>query len=170
MQKTKGLEPRPLRAPVDVRIIKRKVGEEKPYSDEKTRHNCYLLEGMDEMWNLVCGYGSAVAYNNTNARIGVGNSATAEDEAQTGLIGGSTNFQGMKAGYPKTPGADAMAQKAVFRSVFADGQAEFAWEEFTIDNGNTRNKNLVRIVASKGTKSAGEEWEVEITTPLQNPA
>jgi len=75
----------------------------------------------------------------------------------------------MKTGYPKTPGADAMAQKAVFRSVFADGQAEFAWNEFTIDNGNTRNKNLVRIVASKGTKSAGEEWEVEITCPIANP-
>ena len=164
------LETGPMIGTVEVRIIKRRVNEKKPYSDIKTLHECYLEEGMDEIWNLVCGYGSAVAYNNTDARIGVGNSSTAEDETQTGLIGGSTNFQGMKTGYPKTPGADAMAQKAVFRSVFADGQAEFAWEEFTIDNGNTRNKNLVRIVASKGTKSAGEEWEVEITTPVQNPA
>ena len=165
------LETGPLIGKVDVRIIKRKVGAKKPYSDEKTTHNCYLEEGMDEIWNLACGYGSAVAYDNTNARIGVGDSSTAEDETQTGLQAVTNkNFQGMKTGYPKTPGADAMAQKAVFRSVFADGQAEFAWEEFTIDNGNTRNKNMVRIVASKGTKSSGEEWEVEITTPLQNPA
>lgn len=124
---------------------------------------------MDEIWNLVCGYGSAVAYNNANARIGVGNSSTAENETQTGLLGASSLYKAMKATYPKTPGADAELRRAVFRSVFIDGEAEFAWEEFSIDNGAARNKNLVRIVASKGTKSAGEEWEVEITCPVQNP-
>lgn len=165
------LEAGPMIGTVEVRIIKRKVGAKKPYSDRKKTHKCYLLEGMDEMWNLTCGYGSAVAYDNSHARIGVGDSSTGEDESQTGLQAPTNeNYQGMKTGYPKTPGADAMAQKAVFRSVFADGQAEFAWNEFTIDNGAARDKNLVRIVASKGTKSAGEEWEVEITTPLQNPS
>jgi len=125
---------------------------------------------MDEIWNLACGYGSAVAYDNTNARIGVGDDDTAEDETHTGLQAGvNNNYQGMKAGYPKTPGADAMAQKAVFRSVFADGEAEFAWEEFVVDNGAARAKDMLRIVASKGTKGSGEEWEVEITTPLANP-
>ena len=163
------LEQGPLTGIVDLRIIKRKNG--KVIEDKTTRHECYLLEGMDEIWNLACGYGSAVAFDNTYARIGVGDSNTAEDESQTGLQAAvNKNYQGMKTGYPKTPGADAMAQKAVFRSVFADGVAEFAWEEFVVDNGATRAKDLLRIVASKGTKGQGEEWEVEISTPLQNPA
>ncbi|GAH87578.1 unnamed protein product, partial [marine sediment metagenome] len=73
-----------------------------------------LNEGINEMWNLICG-AAATAYNNTNARIGVGNGSTPAAEAtQTGLQGASTEFKAMEGGNP-TSGTN---QKAVFKSSF----------------------------------------------------
>ncbi len=155
-----------VKAVVKYRVIKRRVDEKKPYAIEESEHQCYLVEGMNEMWSLICGDVSAVAYNNANARIGVGNGTAAEDETQTGLQGTSTAFKAMESSYP-TYGSN---KKATFRSKFVSGEAEFAWEEVTIDNGSTRNKNMLRIVSSKGTKPSGEEWTAEIECTFQNPA
>lgn len=117
----------------------------------------FLNEGIDAMWTLVCG-GSETAYSNANARIGVGNGTDAESATQTGLTGTSTLFKAMLSGFP-TFGS---GQKATFKSEFVDGEAEFAWEEFTVDNGNVANKNLHRKKISKGTKPSGETWTCQI--------
>lgn len=121
----------------------------------------FLNEGINAMWTLVCG-GSETAFDNTNARIGVGNGTTAESATQAGLQGASTAFKGMMTGFP-TFGSN---QKAVFKSEFVDGEAEFAWEEFTVDNGATADKNLHRKVTSKGTKPSGETWTCQIELSL----
>lgn len=122
----------------------------------------FLNEGIDEVWNLACGYPSAVAYDNGHARVGVGDSSTPPAETQTGLQGASQNFQPMKDGYPKTPGGDGEDNRVTFRAQFPDGQAEWSWQEFTVDNGSARNKNLLRIVADRGAKEPGDIWEVEV--------
>ncbi|MEM3090526.1 MAG: hypothetical protein QXW17_02055 [Candidatus Bathyarchaeia archaeon] len=156
-------------ASVKYRVIKRRIDEAKPYAVDETEHNCFLIEGMNEMWNLILGLGGT-AYNSSNARIGIGNGTTAENESQTGLQGTSKFWKGMASGYPKGP-ADAGDKKAVFRSVFANGEAEFAWEEVTLVNAtDDSGKNMLRIVQSKGTKPSGEEWTAEIECMFQNPA
>jgi hypothetical protein len=153
---------------VKYRVIKRRVGDSEPYEVDETEHNCFLIEGMNEMWNLILGL-TATPYSSSNARIGVGNGTTAESESQTGLQGASKFWKGMATGYPKGP-ADAGDKKAVFRSVFANGEAEFAWEEVTVVNASDdTGKNMLRIVASKGTKPSGEEWTAEIECTFQNP-
>jgi|YelNatPaOPRAMG01_1025707.scaffolds.fasta_scaffold18459_2 hypothetical protein len=155
---------------VKYRVIKRRVGEQKPYIIDETEHNCFLVEGMNEMWNLILGL-TATPFSSANAYIGVGDSSTAEDESQTGLQA-TTNkyYKAMATGYPKGP-ADAGDKKAVFRSVFASGEAEFAWNEVTVANGGSdAAKNMLRIVQSKGTKPSGEEWTAEIECTFQNPA
>jgi hypothetical protein len=119
--------------------------------------NLALNEGINQIWNLLRENDATNYYTNALARVGVGNSTTAASASQTGLQGGSTNFQAMTGGFP-THGT----QRIDFKSSFASGQAEFAWEEFTVDNGSTPNHNLVRIVTSKGTKSSGETWTAEI--------
>ena len=40
--------------------------------------NILLSEGIGELWDLVCGLGSPIAFSNANAYIGVGDSTTAE--------------------------------------------------------------------------------------------
>ncbi len=136
----------------------------KPYEIDGETYpieDVFLNEGINAIWTLVCG-GSETAFNNSNARVGVGNGTATEDATQTGLQGTSTAFAAMDTGYP-TFGSD---QKAMFKGTFGDGQAEFAWEEFTVDNGATPNKNLHRKVVSKGTKPTGETWVLTIELSL----
>jgi hypothetical protein len=142
-------------------IEKYKDGAIKPYETRNWHHNCLLNEGINELWTLVAG-GSATAYSNANARLGVGNSNTAAQATDTALLGGSTCFKAMEAGYP-TYGA---SQKITFKSSFGSSDGNFAWEEFTVDNGSSPNKNLNRYVSSKGTKSAGETWTLTLDITL----
>jgi len=131
----------------------------KPYEVREIEGNLLLNEGIDEMWDLVTGAGGT-AYNNTNARIGVGNGTAAADATQTGLQGGSTAFKAMEGGYPTST-----SQKVTFKSSFGDAEANFAWEEWTVDNGSTPDKNLNRKVESLGTKSTGT-WTLEVSITL----
>jgi len=120
--------------------------------------NLMLNEGLDEIWDLVTEVDATNYYTNALARVGVGNSAAAVVATQTALQGGSTAFAAMEATFPLS----TTTARVDFKSSFADGVGEFAWEEFTVDNGSTPNKNLQRVLASKGTKSAGEVWTAEI--------
>ncbi|MDD4352549.1 MAG: hypothetical protein PHU71_06280, partial [Candidatus Gracilibacteria bacterium] len=81
--------------------------------------------------------------------------------SQTGLQA-STNkaYAGMEAGYP-TFGSN---QQVVWKASFGDGEAQFAWNEFTVENANLGSgAPLLRKVESKGTKTAGEIWELTVT-------
>lgn len=151
---------------VKYRVIKRKVGAKKPYEILETNQDKFLVEGMNLMWELICGAGGN-AYNNANARIGVGDSSTAEDETQTGLQAATNKlWKGMVATYP----LHNVDKKITFRSVFVNGEAEFAWNEVTIVNASDdTGQNMLRIVSAKGTKPAGEEWTAEVECTLANP-
>jgi len=103
--------------------------------------NCLLNEGIDYLWDIVCGIvGSPTLWSSANARVGVGNSTTGAAPAQT----------------------DLLAETVEFRGSFADGQAEFAWEEYVVDNGAVSGKTLNRKVSSKGTKGSGELWTLRL--------
>lgn len=143
--------------------------ETEPYDVLERMYNCLLNEGMDELLNLLTGQdsGNTVVYSNANARIGVGNSATAAARTQTALIGGSTDFQGMEAGFPTAPAEnDATDGRSIkFKSSWGAAEGVFAWAEWSVDNGNTRNKNLNRKAESLGTK-AGGTWTLEVEISL----
>jgi hypothetical protein len=129
----------------------------KPYEVIKAKpHNCLLHEGIATFLGLLCAIGSEVAYSNANARIGVGNDATAPADTQTGLIGGSTLYKAMNATYPSKSGDHDI----VFQSDFVSGEAEWAWLEESIDNGSSPNKNLCRQNTSLGTKPSGQTWRL----------
>jgi len=123
--------------------------------------NTMLNEGIDEMWDLVDGTGGTTLYNAANARVGVGNSNAAVVATQTGLQGASTAFAAMDGGFPTST-----TQKLNCKGSFPTGQAEFAWEEYTIDNGSVRNKNLNRALQSNGTKPSGQTWTLEVQITL----
>lgn len=142
-----------------------KVGA-KPFEISTFKENKFLIEGINEIWDLVCTSGSPTAYSSANARVGVGNSSAAEDESQTGLQGASTAFVAMESGYPDTA-TDFIAK---FRGSYDGNTANFAWNEFTVDNGSTANKNLNRKVSAQGTKVSGQTWVLTVELSITNPS
>lgn len=125
--------------------------------------NMLLNEGIGELLDLLCGLGTPTAFNNANARMGIGDSTTAEAAGQTGLQAATNKaYAAMEAGYPQRSG-----QTVTFRSVFAGGVANHAWREFTIVNaaGDT-GKNLNRKTSDQGTKAAGQIWTMEVSLTI----
>ena len=119
--------------------------------------NSMLNEGVQEIIELMTEINATDYYTNSLARMGVGNGNAAVVATQTALQGGSSAFVAMEATFPSRT-----AQRVDFKGSYADGVAEFAWEEFSIDNGVTPNANLQRLLASKGTKGTGEVWTAEV--------
>lgn len=133
----------------------------KPYDVIEGEGNLLLNEGINNVFVLICGSGGT-KYDNSNARLGVGNSNTAAVATQTALIGGSTLLKAMDATFP----TNGTLQKATFRSTFGSSEGNFAWEEWTIDNGASANLNLNRKVTVLGTKVSGTTWVFTVEVSL----
>lgn len=121
--------------------------------------NLLLNEGIAELWDLACGLGTPTAFSNANAYLGVGDSTTAESAAHTALQAASNKaYAAMQSSYPSRSG-----QTVTWRSVFGSGVANFAWNEFSVANGNSDSaKNLNRKVSSQGTKASGQTWTLDL--------
>ncbi|KKL50203.1 hypothetical protein LCGC14_2307820, partial [marine sediment metagenome] len=122
--------------------------------------NLLLNEGIAELWDIIAAAGGTTLYDNTNADLGVGNSTTAAAATQTDLQGASKAFKGMEATYPLRS-----SETLDFKAQYTSGEANFAWEEVSARNGNTRNKNLNRLVTALGTKSGGT-WTLTLSVTL----
>ena len=145
-------------------IVWKYKGEPKPENLIEVREaegNLLLNEGINAIWTLVAG-GTETPYDNANARIGVGDSNADADPSQTGLLGVNQYYKGMDEGYP-TYGS---GQKIVFRSTFGTNEANFAWNEVTVDNGEGSAKNLNRKVVSLGTKTSDQTWIIQLEITL----
>lgn len=131
-----------------------------PFEVIEGSENLLLNEGITRLLNLLTGT-TTNPYSNANARLGVGNSTTAAAASQTALQGGSTLYKAMDATYPSVSG-----QVVTFRSTFTGLEANFAWEEFSIDNGSGPNENLNRKVQALGTKASGATWVLTVTITI----
>lgn len=145
------------------------------YSDEKAAMlfgtkqfteiigNCLLNEGINALFTHICSTGGA-KWDNANAHLGVGDSPVAEDAAHDGLQAAVNKFwKGMMAGFP-TYGT---IQKATWKSEFLGGEANYAWEEFTVVNAaDDTGDNLNRKVSPQGTKISGQVWELSLEISL----
>ena len=132
-----------------------------PYEVIHGEGNLMLNEGINELWTILCSSGGT-KWDNSNARIGVGNSNTAAAATQTDLQGGSKLFKGMDASFP-TYGT---SQKATWKATFSSSEGNWAWEEWSIDNGAVGLKNLNRKVESLGTKVSGTTWVFTVDVTL----
>lgn len=124
--------------------------------------NLLLNEGIQLLLDLLIGAGGT-AYNNANSYLGVGDTNTAESASQTGLSA-STNktYKAMQATYPQRS-----SQTVTWRAVFASGDANYAWAEFTIVNASSdTGTNLNRKVAANGTKASGQTWTLDVTVTI----
>lgn len=124
--------------------------------------NILLNEGINNgIWPLVAGDASATPFDNAHARIGVGDGTDDEDATQTGLTGTNQFYKGMDAGYP-TYGTN---QEIVFQATFDENEANFDWNEWTVDNGADAGVNLNRKCENLGTKSTGT-WVLRVSIAL----
>jgi len=125
--------------------------------------NLLTTAGLTLVMNRLTGSGQAV--DNTHTRLGVGNSSTAENVADTDLkaAAGSTNrwFMTMDATYPSVAAGVLTA-----RSTFAAGDANFAWNEWGIWNSTSTtdaNANMLNRKVedpSLGTKTSAQSWQI----------
>lgn len=128
-----------------------------PYAVSDIPTNLGLNEGLQESNKLLTGQGGT-HYGNANARIGVGDSATAEGATQTDLQAATNKlYKAVEATYPQTSG-----QTLTWRAVFTGAEANYAWNEFSVDNGAAAGKNLNRKVSAQGTKTSGQTWTIDL--------
>jgi hypothetical protein len=133
----------------------------KPDEIVTVQGNLLLNEGIQELWDLGIGAGGTTPYNNANADIGVGDSATAAVATHVDLQAASNKlFKTMNATYPIRTN-----QSVEWRSDFLTAEANWVWNEWSIRNGVTRNKNLNRKVENLGTKTTGT-WTMSGTATL----
>jgi len=123
--------------------------------------NVFLNSGINEIWKLVCG-NAGTAFTNALATIGVGDSTTAEDSAQTDLQAVTNKtYKGMEATYPTS----GTSQKATFQSSFGSDDANYSWQEFVIKNSSS-SICLNRKVSNQGTKVSGQTWVLTVELSL----
>lgn len=139
-------------------------GELHPYESSEG-HNLGLTSGLNEMWDLIAG-ASANHFDNTNARIGIGDDkTTAPADTQTDLQAASNKtYKAMDAGYPTA----AATKQLVFKSTFTTSDANYEWGEFVIKQ-NVSGKCLNRSTnggAGWGTKTSSDTWVATATLSL----
>lgn len=140
-----------------------------PYETVDVPGNLLTTAGLNRMTSLIVVAGGQ-GYNNANSRVGVGNSNTAAAVGQTDLqaAAGSSNrqFQVMDATYPTQ--ANGLI---TWRSTFATGEANFAWEEWCIDNGTSAGTTVTAVMLNRkvttiGTKTSASAWVFTVTLTL----
>lgn len=129
-----------------------------PDAIEEYEGNALLNEGITRLLNLLVG-GGGTSYSATNARIGVGNGTAAVAATQTGLQGASTLYKALDSA-PTVSG-----QQVQFAATFGDTEANFDWNEWSVDNGATAAENLNRRQVAMGSKSGGT-WTLTVTITL----
>ena len=152
--------------PVPSFELRRLVGIAEEF--EEAHGNLLLNQGIAHLEDQLIG-ATTNPNNNTETRLGVGNSATAEAASQTDLQaaagGANRQFKLMNATYPSRA-----AQTLTFQSDYTTGEANFIWNEWCIDSGTGSGTTVVapilnRKVASLGTKTTGT-WTLTATVTL----
>lgn len=132
------------------------------YDTSEIDGNVMLNEGINHLWTLACYSGTA--FDDENSFLGVGDSSVAAAATQTGLQA-TTNllYKLVDSGYP----IYGSLQKATWQTTFNATEANFAWNEFTLSNGDSNSDvNLNRKVSSQGTKLVNEIWVLRLEITL----
>ena len=138
-----------------------------PYLVTGVVGNLITNAGWTRLMNLLTNQSATQALDATHARIGVGNSNTAEAYTDTdlGASAGSTNRW-----FQLVTGAGTLGTRTLaFAASFASADGNFAWNEFGLDFG-TASSNAVtaplfnhKAGIAQGTKALGQVWAATAT-------
>jgi hypothetical protein len=124
------------------------------------------IKGREYIANAILGLND-IPFDFTNAMIGVGSSSIEAFETQTDLLGTHKLRKGMDSGYPKISELDSSLM--IFKATFENSEANFAWEEWGVFNGDTANDvMLVREVEQVGIKETGTLWRFTVSIKFIN--
>jgi hypothetical protein len=134
-------------------------------------HDCNLIQ--DAGWQLLMNglAGTAITkFSATVGRIGGGITGTAATYTQNDLLAatGAANRQWELVSATPTVGATHTAG-LIFAATFPTTDGNFAWAEFAVDQGTAAGTGaatavcLNRGVASPGTKTSAQTWNVTVT-------
>jgi hypothetical protein len=131
--------------------------------------NMLMYGGASALWNLLTDDTPTVTtFSNANAYLGVGDSSAAVAATQTDLQAATNKHrEAMDATYPThTDATTSGAATATFRSTYATGDANFAWNEWGVFNASTSGRMLNRKVQSMGTKTSADEWVLTVAITI----
>lgn len=130
--------------------------------------NLLLIGGVSALWQRLIST-SITAFDNTNAYLGVGDSTTAAADTQTDLQAATNKLRkAMDATYPQhTDSTGTASSKTItYKSTFATGDANFAWQEWGVFNASSAGRMLNRKVESLGTKTSAATWALTVSLSL----
>lgn len=139
----------------------------RPYATSEVVGNLITNAGWTRLMNLLTNQGATQALDATHARIGAGNSNTAEAYTDTdlGAAAGSANRW-----FQLVSGAGTLGTRTLsFSATFGTADGNFAWNEFGMDlgtaSGNTVTAPLFNHKAgiAQGTKASGQTWTATAT-------
>ena len=121
-----------------------------------------MTNAMRDYW-AQSSLGEAVTpFDNANAYIGAGDSTTAFAATQADLQAATNKLRkAMDATYPQRSG-----NVLTFRSTFATGDANWAWQEWGIFNAASAGVMMSRKVESLGTKTSAQSWQMTATITI----
>lgn len=123
--------------------------------------NLLTTAGVNLLWTKLTG-GAGTAFDNANAYLGVGDSSTAAAAGQTDLQASTNKLRkAMDATYPTIA-----TNTITFKSTFATGDANFAWNEWGVFNASSAGTMLNRKVDSLGTKTSAGSWELTVSISI----
>lgn len=128
-----------------------------PDEVEEYKGNLLLNAGITRLLNLLAGAGGT-AYNAANTRVGVGDSTTAAVASQTSLQAATNKLYKLVSSGPTVS-----SQTITWVATFGASDANYAWEEWVIDNGTADSTTVTapalnRKVQTMGTKASGSVW------------
>jgi hypothetical protein len=137
----------------------------KPYETRETEHsNLLTTAGWTRLLTLAIG-GGGTAYAAASTRIGVGTATAAAAVGNTDLsaAAGTANRFFQPVTGAGTVGTGTGTQRLSFVSTFGTGDANFAWQEWGIDQGTATGSTVTatmlnRAVSNQGTKASGQTW------------
>lgn len=132
-----------------------------PYEVVEGEGNLVTNIGAQRLWEGLIGT-AITFFNFTNAKLGVGDSATAEADTQTDLQAASNKLRkAMDATFPSIS-----TDTITFRSTFITSEANFVWAEWAVFNAAASGDMLNRKVAALGTKASGATWTLTVSIQL----
>lgn len=138
-----------------------------PYSVTQSlphEHNLITTVGWNQILVLAFG-GGGTTYASASCRLGVGTSTVAASASQTDIAGATIAgryWQPISA--TPTTATGTGAKRLVFTATVGTGDANFAWQEWGLDQGTTTGSGVVvgallnRAVSNQGTKVSGQTW------------
>jgi hypothetical protein len=136
-----------------------------PFAVEEFPGNVALNKGLYNVIQVIAKtsgtFTKTLRWSNSYAYLYVGTHSSAAAATQTGLLAASSSRakSSMDAGWPTRTSTTVK-----WRTTFSSSAANFPWYEYSVRNTNTQTSGfgLDRKIATKGTKSSGETWTLEL--------